>query len=61
MLFAVLERAVPALRGFFLQIIELLARLNSFHRVAMQLDDAEHRIDVVLRDGFDTCAQRASR
>src|ERR1035437_5022019 len=46
------ERAVPAFARFGFEIIEFRARLNGFHGFAVQLDDAEHRLNVVLRHGF---------
>ena len=46
------ERAVPAFARLVLEIIEFRARLNVFHGLAVQLDDAEHGLDVVLRDGL---------
>src|ERR1019366_8495042 len=43
------EGAVPALARFTLEIIKFRARLNFFNGGAVQLDDAEHGLDVVLR------------
>ena len=62
MLPASLQRAVPAVARFFLQIIEFLARLNLLRR-ASRCSWMTPSMDSTLSfaSGLATCAQRASR